>query len=182
MASQLDPSKFTINVPHSTMRLALTAPRESDGLAVVAAFNDPRVYLNLNSPPFPYTEKDWAERYAEISINSEQNLANLQVIREQHRTLRASQDWSKREWLGQTKWTSTIREVADAETSPYNGKFAGEIGVQRESFIYIHDADERQRVKDENDGLEPGDPRIIWMIGCRFLVQDDQLQSMATSR
>ena len=97
------------------------------------------------------------------------NLAELQEIKDQDQSLLASQDWLKRKWLGQRMWHSTIRDIGDAEATPSNGRFIGDITVQRETFVYILDDEERQRRKDENEKFEPGDPRIIWMIGCTLL-------------
>ena len=167
MASEANTRTFNISVPHPTLKIVLTRPRESDGASVIAALNDPRVYLNLNTPPFPYTEKDWADRYAKVSRVSDDNLADLQAIHEQQRILGTTQDWQKRKWLGQRQWTSTIRELANGGAEPMDGKSLGEIGVQRQSFIHVVDAEERQKMIGKNDKLEPGDPRIVWMVGCK---------------
>jgi hypothetical protein len=163
MVSPSDTLDFSIRVHHPIIKIALTPPRESDGPAVIAALNHPSVYLNLNKPPFPYTEKDWADRYATIASAWDQNLADLQVIRKQQ------QSFGHDGWLGHRQWTSTIRDIGEAGAAPSKGKFIGEIGVQRDTFMHILDAEERQRMQDENDKLEPGDPRIMWMIGCELL-------------
>ncbi|ETI21822.1 hypothetical protein G647_05891 [Cladophialophora carrionii CBS 160.54] len=158
MATDAFASDFHVPIPHPTLKIALTPPRESDRDASIAGLNHPKVYMNLNGPPYPYTDKDWAEWYATIGGASSHNLAELKAIQGQRPSGLASQDWSKNRWLGQRLWTSTIRDVVD-------GRFIGTIAVQRETFMYILDAKERQRRTDENDNFEPGDPRIIWMIG-----------------
>ncbi|EXJ59221.1 hypothetical protein A1O7_06653 [Cladophialophora yegresii CBS 114405] len=159
MATDTLASDFCVPIPHPTLKIALTPPRESDRDASVAGINDPAVYMNLNSPPYPYTDKDWAEWYAINGGASDANLAELKAIhQEQPPSVVASRDWSTRGWLGQRPWTSTIRDVVD-------GRFIGNISMGRETFMYILDPEERQRRKDENDKLQPGDPRILWMIG-----------------
>ncbi len=124
--------------------------------------------MNLGGPPYPYTPKDWEEWYPIVADVSHHNRADMQAIMEQDRSALCSQDWSGRKWLGKKMWHSTIRDASDAETHAADGRFIGDITVQRETFVYILDDEERQRTKDENDRREPGDPRIIWMIGCKF--------------
>jgi RimJ/RimL family protein N-acetyltransferase len=126
MVATMPALDFSLAVPHPTLKIALTPTRESDADAAIAGLNHPKVYSNLNGPPYPYTEKDWSEWYAPIASASSDNLAELKAIQEQTPPVLASPDWSKKRWLGQRPWTSTIRTVVD-------GRFIGNIGVQRES-------------------------------------------------
>ncbi|OQV04342.1 Acetyltransferase GNAT domain-containing protein [Cladophialophora immunda] len=161
MEAVVESSDFNIAVPHPTLRLALTPPRESDGAAVILGLNHPKVYMNLNGPPYPYTEQDRQEWYAKISSNWKQNWSELVTIRKREQSTPA--DYSQRSWLGR-HWTSTIRHFEESDTDSY-GKFIGEIGVERESFLYILDEEQRNRRKEENDKLQAGDPNITWEIG-----------------
>ena len=167
MALELGDQTFTIPVPHPTLKLALTPHRESDGSAVVPAFNHPSIYMNLNNPPFPYTEKDWIDWFANIRKIYEENLASLPVIRSEQQSPELSDDWEKRKWIG--RWHSPIRDISDDITAPGAGKFIGDIGVARQTFMHIVDPEEQQKLKAENDSLSRGDPRIKWMIGCESL-------------
>ncbi|OAP61051.1 hypothetical protein AYL99_06055 [Fonsecaea erecta] len=170
MESAVNSSDFNVAVPHPTLRLALTPPRESDGAAVILGLNHPKVYMNLNGPPYPYTEKDRTEWYARISNEWKQNWSELAAIRKHEQSsssitgnIATPADGSQRPWLGR-HWTSTIRHFEESDTGT-NGKFIGEIGVERECFLYILDEEERNRRKEENDKLQAGDPNITWEIG-----------------
>ncbi|EXJ71447.1 uncharacterized protein A1O5_05255 [Cladophialophora psammophila CBS 110553] len=169
MESGVESSDFNIPVPHATLRIVLTPPRESDGAAVIRGLNDPKVYMNLNGPPYPYTERDRDEWYTKVSREWKQNCAELNAIREREQAspsageIGTPSDWSQRPWLG-GHWTSPIRHIEESETGIIE-KFIGDIGVERESFLYIVDAEEKERRKAENDKLEAGDPNISWEIG-----------------
>lgn len=162
-------SEFHIPVPHRALKIALTAPDWYDRDASSAGLNDPKVYMNLNGPPYPYTDKDWEIWYAMIVDLWNQNQADLQAIKHQDQDILASQDWSQRKWLGHRMWHCTIRDISGDSEAPISGRFMGDITVGRETFHYILDNEERQKRKEQNDKLEPGDPRIVWMIGCKFL-------------
>ncbi|KIX95349.1 uncharacterized protein Z520_08866 [Fonsecaea multimorphosa CBS 102226] len=170
MESAVEISDLKIAVPHPTLRIALTPPRESDGAAVILGLNHPKVYMNLNGPPYPYTAKDWTEWYAKSSSDSKENLSELIAIRKSEQSspsttgkFATAGDGSQRSWLGR-HWTSTIRHFEDSDAST-NANFIGEIGVERESFLYIVDEEERNRRKEANDKLQAGDPNITWEIG-----------------
>ncbi|KAJ9607653.1 hypothetical protein H2200_007731 [Cladophialophora chaetospira] len=159
MDAQAVASDFHINVSHPTLQIALTGPSNADAEASTAGLNHPAVYMNLNGPPYPYSAKDWDAWFWMVSELWKYNLADLQEINNQDQSVVAAQDWSKRKWLGRQMWHSTIRDMGNG------GKFIGDITVPRETFMYIRDEEERKRRKEENVKLEPGDPRIVWMIG-----------------
>ncbi|KIX08067.1 uncharacterized protein Z518_02722 [Rhinocladiella mackenziei CBS 650.93] len=160
MESNLEPSTLTIQVRHAS-KIILTPPQHSDGPAVLLALNDPRVYTKLNGPPYPYQEKDWEEWYPTISNASASALEDFKVAQEER-----TRYGSATKGVGRTMWPFSIRQV----TQPNNSggeeqRWIGEISIQRGSFLYIVEEDEREKRKEQNDSLEPGDPRIIWEIG-----------------
>jgi hypothetical protein len=48
-----------LSAPHTN--ITITPPRYSDGEAVISMLSDPRVYMNLAGPPYPYAQKEWDE-------------------------------------------------------------------------------------------------------------------------
>ncbi|KAI1630231.1 hypothetical protein EDD37DRAFT_605089 [Exophiala viscosa] len=167
---------FPIYGYKNVKNVMLAQPRQSDGPMVVAALNDPRVYMNLNGPPYPYTEKDWEEWYLFVSHAARECSKEYQVIDEelgdQGRDPKERECQRKR-LIMQSMWPLTIRIEPELLRDRLRSEsaFIGTITPQRSIFLYILDEDERQRRKQENDGLAAGDPKIIWEVGF-YLIPD----------
>jgi len=137
-----------IRLPHPHTNIFITPPRYTDGAVTIATYNDPSVYINLVKTPFPYAQQDWDSEFPILEKAAEDALAEWR---------QAGGGWVASCPVGK------IREI-DPETG--EDRFFGSIVVRRRGFMMIGDEGERRVVKEENDGLQPGDPRIAWEIGC----------------
>lgn len=158
---------FTVPIPYPTLKIALTPIKGSDGSLRIAALNHPSVYMNLASPPFPFTEIHFKEWCLRIVAETNENLTKLRLVQASRESIGVPIDWSKGQWLCDTI-SLTIRGVDLVEGACPNGSFIGEIRCARTGFRHILDEVERQRLKSENDKRAPGDPHILWEIGCRI--------------
>lgn len=146
--------------PHNS--IVITPPRYADGDVVIVDFNDPRVYMNLASPPFPFTRKDWDEQFSKkVSL-----LANkgLEEWRKVEIARRDNQSTEAERWVGSAMPMSAIREV-DVETGEQ--KFIGNIQIRRRGFMTILDEEERKVAAEDNNSMLAGDSRIQWELGCK---------------
>ncbi|KAK5455197.1 hypothetical protein LTS15_005917 [Exophiala xenobiotica] len=168
MAHRVDPG-FRIPVPHSTSRIILTPPNIADGRDVVAALNDPRVYMNLNGPPYPYTDEDYLGWYEVIEEAARTSSEEMQTIKRSSNIASDTEQNAggcQRKWMGRSWWVSAIRELrSERSESGEEMKFLGETTVRRSNFLYITDEAERHNKVDENNSLEAGDPKILWEVG-----------------
>jgi len=168
MAHCVDPG-FRIPVLHPTSRIILTPPNIEDCRDVVAALNDPRVYMNLNGPPYPYTEDDYLGWYRVIEEAARTNSEEMQTIERWWQIAQEAEQnpgGCRRKWMGKSWWVSAIREMtSEMSESGEETKFLGEITVRRSSFLFILDEAERQKKIDENNSLEAGDHKILWEVG-----------------
>jgi hypothetical protein len=48
-----------IRLPAPNENIIITPSRYSDGDAVIELLSDPRVYMNLAGPPYPYGQEEW---------------------------------------------------------------------------------------------------------------------------
>lgn len=136
--------------PHENLRI--TPPLYSDGPAVAKINNDPRVYMYLSGPPFPYTQESWDEWWPILSKVAAEALAEFKEVQD-----------GKRKWVGAGSPVMAIREMKGDGIS----EFIGDIAIRKREFLVIKDETERKRARDENEGLEAGDPQIQWEIGCK---------------
>jgi len=111
----------------------ITPPRFSDGETSIAAMNHPAVYMNLNGPPFPYTQQNWEEWFQIIDKESNAALA------EWKETQSANGKEGERKWMSAAP-VSTIREV-DVQTG--EERFVGNISIRRRGFLTVKDLEER---------------------------------------
>lgn len=128
----LDP--FHLAVSHPTVQLILTPSRHSDGLSIVPAMNDRRVYMNLDAPPYPYTQGDWDSWFSFVSgVNAtaarewddmttrehtqEQGQDKENQDRSQHREKEKKQE---KKWIGAKGWSSTIRAIVQSPDSGFD--------------------------------------------------------------
>jgi hypothetical protein len=141
-------------LPHSNIILAIG--RDSDGPAIISMLNDPAVYMNLAGPPFPYTQAHFDARFQETSSEIEIALAEFRDIE------------ASRGELNGRKWVNGIPFSVIRKINPQTGKdtLIGDFYIRRNGFIEIENEEDRKRMKDKNDGLEAGDPNIVWETGC----------------
>ncbi|KIW13411.1 hypothetical protein PV08_08599 [Exophiala spinifera] len=158
-----NPPSFEIPVPHPTARIILTPPRLNDGAAVIAALNDRRVYMNLTSPPYPYTLDDWRLWFKDISDVAGHNAEKLQQITNHPGPVSGDAARAKQIWSGWVGWFSSIREILSDEDK--TDRYLGEITVGRSRFLFIPDEAERAKTRHGNDSLAAGDPNIVWEVG-----------------
>jgi len=151
-----------IRLPAPHTNIIITPPCYSDGDAVITVLNDPRVYMNLAGPPFPYAKKDWDERFPMIEKATSDALTEWREVAKSRNEMGDGNQLEKR-WMSRGLPVSAIRDV-----DPVTGeqKFVGDIGVRRREFMILEDQEERKRLIQENEALEAGDPEIAWEMGC----------------
>lgn len=144
--------------PHSN--IIITHSRFEDGDVLIPMMNDPRVYMNLTGPAFPYTQKDWEEFFSKTEKSRSEALAEWKEIEKSK--MEAGDDGKDfKRWIGGTP-VNCLREI-DPETKQQ--RFIGHISVRRRGFLAIRDKAERNRVEEENASRKAGDPLIEWEIG-----------------
>lgn len=169
MQDVIETSTRSISVAHPDFNLVLTRLRPTDGEAVIAALNDPRVYMNLFGPPYPYTQADWQEWYSSNSAASNEAWEELESTREWLKTTsNPSEDWKEKKWVGRRQWNSTIRHVTES-ADDRDEKFIGDVSIARSGFLHVLDPQEREKQKTENEEREAGDPAIVWEVGCKCI-------------
>jgi hypothetical protein len=146
-----------LRLPAPNENIIFTMPRYSDGAAVIEILSDPRVYMNLAGPPYPYGQKEWDSWFPTMDKLCKNALAEW---REVEKTRNQGGDGKL--------WTNGVPFTAIREVDPTTGeqKFIGTLGTTRTNYIF-HGADAgNQKKQDANDALEVGDPNIDWTIGC----------------
>ncbi|KAL0951675.1 hypothetical protein HGRIS_008354 [Hohenbuehelia grisea] len=136
------------NHPH----IVLTPPRLEDAPFIPPLLNDPRVYVWLKGPPYPYQLSD-----AEAWLAGVKQTADA-VIRELE-----GADPNAEPIIVDACPVRTIRQINADGTDV----FLGDICIDRWGFPIILDENARpkdQLVKD-NYERKAGDPNIIWTIG-----------------
>jgi len=146
-----------LRLPAPLQNIIITPTRYSDGEGVIELLSDPRVYMNLAGPPYPYGQKEWDEWFPIL------DKLNKDALTELHNVLKTRKDGGEgRNWTNGAPMTS-IREI-DPKTGEQ--KFIGMINATRTHFVFLGADEVSQRRQDENDALEVGDPRIDWDLGC----------------
>jgi hypothetical protein len=138
--------------PHQSLRL--TPPRYADGVNAARIHNDPKVYMNLSGPPFPYTQESWDSWWPIVSKVASDALAEFEDVQA-----------GKRKWVRAGSPVMVIREMK----GDGDGELIGDIAIRMQEFLLIKDVAERKRARDENEGFEAGDPRIVWEMGCKSI-------------
>ncbi|KAB2577929.1 hypothetical protein DBV05_g3431 [Lasiodiplodia theobromae] len=153
-----------LQFPSPHVHLRLTPMRHSDGPATIAAMNDPRVYMNILSPPFPYLPQHWDQQFATIDA----------ATRRAREELDAVEAWRKQGGSGPKMWVGSglpftaIREVVvveGPEGKEEEERFLGRINIRRKDFRTVVDEGERKALKAANDAKVAGDPEIEWEMG-----------------
>ena len=164
------PIRFTsssqpfLSIPHPSLalsgRLALTLPSfaESEIEAKVATLSNPLVYSQLARSPVPYLAADAIAR-TEVTIGRwERCLARW-----------ASGDFSP-DVLGESGCPlDTIRLAAEGQEQG-EGEYAGNIGLSRWGYSgEMKEGEEKDRMRQENEGRKVGDEHLVWTFGCESL-------------
>ncbi|PYI21628.1 hypothetical protein BO99DRAFT_379573 [Aspergillus violaceofuscus CBS 115571] len=148
------PLSHIILTPHRLHQLEETIA------AKVSLLNDPRIYLNLTGPPYPYL-REHEEEWVKSKCAAAEPV--LQALRTEFKTSVQQQQYSD------LCPFTVIREVIeeDPETGhPKKDVLIGDIGVARYMFYeYRHDSAERAEAQRRNNELLPGDEGIAWGIG-----------------
>ena len=157
---QLRPFEINPQTGEPYLRLAaplsniiITPPRLSDAPAKVEAFNDPRVYRWVTSPPWPYLPEH-ADQWL-TTIIEETDAAWNELVKASVEEPEAAPK------IVSTCPVRVIREQKeDGSDVPL-----GDCGFVRCNFDEIVDVDEKRKQSEENRARPAGDPRIIWQIG-----------------
>jgi len=146
-----------LRLPAPLQNIIMTAPRYSDGEAVIEMLSDPRVYMNLAGPPYPYGQKEWDEWFPIIDKLTKNALIEFREIQK-----------TRQEGGDGKFWADGAPMTAIREVDPTTGeqKFIGTLDATRTNYIFHGVNAENQRKQDENDALEVGDPKIDWALGC----------------
>ncbi|PYH86728.1 hypothetical protein BO82DRAFT_349884 [Aspergillus uvarum CBS 121591] len=148
------PLSHIILTPHRLHQLEETVS------AKVPLLNDPRIYLNLTGPPYPYL-REHAEEWLKSSCAAAEPV--LQALRTEFKT-----SVQQQQYFDLCPFT-VIREVIeqDPETGhPRQDVLIGDIGIARYMFYeYRHDSAERAEAQRRNNELLPGDEGIAWGVG-----------------
>jgi hypothetical protein len=150
-----------IRLSAPNQNIIITPSRYSDGDTVVKALSDPRVYMNLAGPPYPYGQKEWDDWFPMLEKASKDTLVEW---REVERVRKEGGDGKR--WVNGAHGApvTAIREV-----DPVTGeqKFIGSIDATRKNFSFYEDSEENKKKREVNDALEAGDPKINWELGCK---------------
>lgn len=151
------PLSHIILTPHRLHQLEET-------IAVkVPLLNDPRIYLNLTGPPYPYL-REHEEEWVKSKCAAAEPV--LQALRAEFQTSVLQQ-----QYFDLCPFT-VIREVTEEDPQtghPKQDVLIGDIEIARYMFYeYRHDSPERAEAQRLNNELPPGDEGIAWGIGCEY--------------
>ncbi|KAK0658465.1 hypothetical protein DIS24_g4705 [Lasiodiplodia hormozganensis] len=150
--------------PHAHLRL--TPMRHSDGPATIAAMNDPRVYMNILSPPFPYLPQHWDQQFATIDAATRRAREELdQVEAWRKKDGGGGMQVGPKKWVGSGLPFTAIREVVTVVEGKEEERFLGRINIRRKDYRTVADEGERKALKAANDAKVAGDPEIEWEMG-----------------
>jgi len=152
-----------IRLPAPLTNIIIAPPLYSDGEAVIKIFNDPRVYMNLLGPPFPFMQKDWDERFALIQKSSSDALIQFREV-VKSRAEGGAGDGRKpgSRWVDAGSPVSAIREL-DPVTGEQN--FIGSIGFAKRKYPVLESEEEKKRNIAVDGPLETGVPEMPWSMG-----------------
>jgi hypothetical protein len=137
--------------PHNN--IIITPFRAGDKQAILEVLNDPKVYMNLTGPPYPYRPEDadwWLAHCA----------ATTESFFEQCTEATTSGD-SGLVVVGECP-VQVIREQREDDGTEV---FLGACSLIRSDFSDIVDHRERETRLRENNARQAGDPSIVWQIG-----------------
>ena len=145
-----------LSAPHTN--IIITPPRYSDGEAVIFMLSDPRVYMNLAGPPYPYAQKEWDEWFPIIERSSHDALLEWKEAEKSRKDGGYGKRWVK---------GAPVIAIRDVDPVTREQKLIGIIGVARMDFMIKAANDENKRRQEVNEALDAGDPEIVWELGCK---------------
>lgn len=162
----------------STLPLILTPPRPSDAAALVQTLNDPLVALQLQGPPYPYSDA-LAGEYVALKISETERL--LERLGERAR--RALRPSAEADIAGEGSVRGGKDRDTDEDGEPWldelplcavrradTGEYVGDFGVHRWRFEDVPEGQERERAIKENEAKVAGDSSVLWSFGCASLL------------
>jgi GNAT superfamily N-acetyltransferase len=150
-----------IRLPAPNENIIITPSRYSDGDAVIELLSDPRIYMNLAGPPYPYGQEEWDSWFPILEKASKDTLKEWREVEN-----------SRKEGVHGRQWVTGAHGApvtAIREIDPVTGeqKFIGSIDATRKNWLFYGATDENKRKQEANDALEAGDPKIQWDLGCK---------------
>lgn len=168
--------------------LILTPQRPTDVSRIVETLTDPAVGMQLIGPPWPFKAEDahsWGESlraqakevFRDLKARTEQ-LGEISTngYGEERGTERPAGDETKTK---KRRWPIPAPKIHSLRRAD-NGAWAGDFGVTRWQFDNVVDAEEKQRLIDENEAKEVLDPTVIWTYGCKSQALRVSLSSVPT--
>ncbi|KAL5528335.1 hypothetical protein ACEPAF_7471 [Sanghuangporus sanghuang] len=148
-------NEIYLQLPPPHENIIITPPRKNDTDAIVEAMNDPRVYMTLLSPPFPYLRE-----HAEAWL-----VSSIQACDTAYDKLKqaAAKDVDDRSPVVHVDGcpVSFLREVRKDGSDAY----LGSIGIFRSfRFQFLRDEERERSLSSRNLELPAGHPEIIWEI------------------
>ena len=143
---------------------------EKTSTQLVAILNDPRVYIWLEGPPYPFQLEDgqaWVERNCR---ETEKVIATLQVEHagNLHRQENIAQFDTPKSF--DVCPFTCIRKVTErdlATGAPLRDIVIGDMTIKRHTFHELpQGSKERAEAQERNGKLPAGDQNIVWGIGC----------------
>jgi hypothetical protein len=161
-----------IRLPAPLQDIIITPPLYSDGDAVIKILSDPKVYMKLAGPPYPYGQKEWDEWFPLIEkVSSDALVEYLEVEKAKKESVEG------RRWVNGTP----IRTIRAIDPVTREQKCIGTIDPTRTDFVFHGAREENRRKQTHNDGLEVGSPEIEWCFGCEsFLFLSSSYQQHTT--
>jgi hypothetical protein len=144
-----------LRLPLPHISITLTTYRASDAPILISMLNHPAVYMNLAGPPFPYLQEHHDSKVKQMEVETEKALKEFREFKNGE---------GARKWASAVPF-SVIRKADESGEETVLGDFV----FRRSDFLDVNDEKERETTKARNDSLEPGDPDIVWEVGCQFL-------------
>ena len=130
--------------------------------AKVQLLNDPKIFLNLDGPPYPFLrehEEEW------VKMKCEAGEPVLKALAMEFET-----SFKEQQYFDFCPFT-VIREVTEQDSKtgdPLKDILIGDVGIDRSVFYeHKHGSEERAEAQRLNKELPAGDERIVWGIGCK---------------
>jgi hypothetical protein len=154
---------FRLPVPNNN--IIIVSPRLQDAAQLCDVLNDPRVYIWILEPPFPYTMDDAISWLTKSKAEADAIWRELEQA-----SAECPNDPPKT--VGGCPFSSILEENADGSHT-----FLGTCGIDRHKYEEVIDVKERARLVHDNSTRPVGDPDIIWRIGCTRLLHISQVRT-----
>jgi hypothetical protein len=134
-------------------------PPPADISSITTALNDPRVYLNLEGPPYPYLDSHAASNIRSGYFETQRILQRAAVKEEG-------------EWVDGCPFRD-IRDTSISTSNESSGSSIahalkiGDFRIARYAFYkFPHGSDQRRDARMRNEALPAGDEAVEWGVGC----------------